>query len=43
MTDGKIGPMLEPAIIVVFGVTGDLAQRYLLPALYHLFKDNLLH
>jgi glucose-6-phosphate 1-dehydrogenase len=36
-------PMLEPAIIVIFGVTGDLAQRYLLPALYHLFKDNLLH
>jgi glucose-6-phosphate 1-dehydrogenase len=36
-------PELEPAIIVIFGVTGDLAQRYLLPALYHLFKDNLLH
>lgn len=34
---------LEPTIIVIFGVTGDLAQRYLLPALYHLFKDNLLH
>lgn len=34
---------LAPAIIVVFGVTGDLASRYLLPALYHLFKDNLLH
>lgn len=35
--------MLEPAVIVVFGITGDLASRYLLPALYHLFKDNLLH
>jgi glucose-6-phosphate 1-dehydrogenase len=31
-----------PSIIVIFGITGDLAQRKLLPALYHLFKDNLL-
>jgi glucose-6-phosphate 1-dehydrogenase len=36
-------PQLEPAIIVIFGITGDLSTRYLLPALYHLFKDNLLH
>jgi glucose-6-phosphate 1-dehydrogenase len=36
-------PSLEPAVIVIFGITGDLSQRYLLPALYHLFKDNLLH
>jgi glucose-6-phosphate 1-dehydrogenase len=34
---------LEPAIITIFGITGDLAQRYLLPALYHLIKDGLLH
>lgn len=34
---------LEPAIIVIFGITGDLSQRKLLPALYHLIKDNLLH
>lgn len=34
---------VEPAIIVIFGITGDLAQRKLLPALYHLLKDNLLH
>jgi len=33
---------LEPAIIVIFGITGDLAGRYLLPSLYHLFKDDLL-
>lgn len=32
----------SPAIIVIFGITGDLAQRKLLPALYHLFKDDLL-
>lgn len=36
-------PALEPAIIVIFGITGDLAKRKLLPALYHLVKDNLLH
>lgn len=34
---------LEPTIIVIFGITGDLAQRKLLPALYHLVKDGLLH
>src|SRR5690348_16639777 len=34
---------LEPAIFVIFGVTGNLAQKKLLPALYHLLKDNLLH
>ncbi|HSH56237.1 MAG TPA: glucose-6-phosphate dehydrogenase [Candidatus Limnocylindrales bacterium] len=32
----------QPAIIVIFGITGDLAQRKLLPALYHLLKDGLL-
>ncbi len=34
---------LEPSFIVIFGITGDLAQRHLLPALYHLMKDGLLH
>lgn len=34
---------LEPAIIVIFGITGDLSTRYLLPALYHLMSDQLLH
>jgi glucose-6-phosphate 1-dehydrogenase len=34
---------LEPSIIVIFGITGDLSQRYLLPSLYHLIKDGLLH
>jgi glucose-6-phosphate 1-dehydrogenase len=38
-----MSPQLEPAIIVIFGITGDLAQRKLLPALYHLIKDDLLH
>lgn len=39
----KHDPKLEPAILVIFGITGDLSQRYLLPSLYHLLKDGLLH
>lgn len=34
---------VSPALIVIFGITGDLSRRKLLPALYHLFRDNLLH
>jgi glucose-6-phosphate 1-dehydrogenase len=33
---------LAPAALVIFGITGDLAHRKLLPALYHLAEDNLL-
>lgn len=33
---------MGPTIFVIFGITGDLSQRYLLPALYHLFKDKRL-
>jgi glucose-6-phosphate 1-dehydrogenase len=29
--------------LVIFGITGDLARRKLLGALYHLDKENLLH
>lgn len=36
-------PALEPTILVIFGITGDLSKRYLLPSLYHLVKNNLLH
>src|SRR5260221_4926084 len=32
----------DPATIVIFGVTGDLAARKLIPALYNLAADNLL-
>lgn len=34
---------LAPATIVIFGVTGDLSTRKLLPALYELEKNGLLH
>jgi len=39
----KHKPALEPAILVIFGITGDLSKRYLLPSLYHLVKEDLLH
>lgn len=35
-------PKLKPSILVIFGITGDLAKRKVLPALYHLCKENLL-
>ncbi len=38
-----IKPQIEPAILVVFGITGDLAKRYILPSLYHLVKYDQLH
>lgn len=31
-----------PVLIVVFGASGDLAKRKLIPALFHLYTDNLL-
>lgn len=40
--EGRL-PELDPSIIVIFGITGDLARRYLLPSLYHLMKDGLLN
>jgi glucose-6-phosphate 1-dehydrogenase len=33
---------IDPAILVIFGITGDLSKRKLLPAIYHLFKDDLI-
>lgn len=36
-------PMVHPAsLLVIFGATGDLAQRMLLPSLYALERDRLL-
>jgi glucose-6-phosphate 1-dehydrogenase len=32
----------DPAAIVIFGASGDLTHRKLLPALYHLFVEGLL-
>ena len=33
----------EPCIITIFGATGDLMQRKLMPAIYNLTRDGLLH
>lgn len=32
----------EPCAVVIFGITGDLAQRKLIPALYHLAREGSL-
>ncbi len=32
----------DPSIMVLFGATGDLAHRKVIPALYHLWRTNLL-
>ena len=39
---GQSGPMPTPTTVVLFGATGDLAQRKLLPGLLHLFESGLL-
>jgi len=33
---------MKPLIFVIFGASGDLARRKLVPALYDLFKSGLL-
>jgi len=33
-------PKLEPFHFIIYGASGDLTARKLMPALYHLFKDN---
>src|SRR3954470_17173797 len=32
----------DPALLVLFGATGDLAHRKVIPAMYHLWRTNLL-
>src|SRR6201985_3768509 len=32
----------EPCVVVIFGASGDLTKRKLLPALFHLKQQNLL-
>lgn len=38
-----MGKDIEPCVIIIFGATGDLTNRKLLPALYKLEFENLLH
>ncbi len=37
---GEARRKLEPCSIVIFGASGDLTYRKLIPALYHLFKEE---
>src|SRR5271166_4370806 len=39
---GKASPHLGPTIFVLFGATGDLAKRLVLPAFYQLAQERLL-
>jgi glucose-6-phosphate 1-dehydrogenase len=39
---GEERRLADPCTIVIFGASGDLTARKLIPALYHLFKDKLL-
>ena len=32
----------DPSVLVLFGATGDLAHRKVIPAMYHLWRNNLL-
>jgi glucose-6-phosphate 1-dehydrogenase len=41
-TDGPIGQAADPCVMVIFGATGDLTKRKLIPALYNLARENLL-
>ena len=38
----KVGRTADPCVMVIFGVTGDLTRRKLLPALYNLASQHLL-
>jgi glucose-6-phosphate 1-dehydrogenase len=40
--DRRIPKIAEPSVLVMFGVTGDLAQKKLLPAIYDLANRGLL-
>src|SRR5207253_291598 len=45
--EARRGPLMaikpaEPQAIVIFGASGDLTRRKLLPAFYHLFVEGLL-
>ncbi|MFN0121199.1 MAG: glucose-6-phosphate dehydrogenase [Blastocatellia bacterium] len=41
-TSALAGEMGDPCVMVIFGASGDLTKRKLLPALYNLAKANLL-
>jgi glucose-6-phosphate 1-dehydrogenase len=40
--DGRVHAPLPPHVVVLFGASGDLARRKLLPGLFHLSREGLL-
>lgn len=38
----ELSPLSEPCVMVIFGASGDLTKRLLVPSLYNLACDNLL-
>ena len=38
----RLGPTAEPCVVVIFGATGDLTRRKLLPALFRLAQQHLI-
>ena len=42
LSDLTISKMPDPCVVVIFGATGDLTARRLLPALYNLAREGLL-
>lgn len=38
----KLANKLSPTVLIIMGITGDLAWRKLLPAIYNLYLDNCL-
>ena len=42
MTHAATNPVAKPCVMVIFGATGDLTKRKLIPALCNLAADNLL-
>ncbi len=39
----EITTKLDPTILVIFGITGDLSLRYLLPAIHNLISNDLVN
>jgi glucose-6-phosphate 1-dehydrogenase len=42
VTGGRMGESADPSVMVIFGASGDLTKRKLIPALYNLAEQKLL-
>lgn len=42
MYSRHMSPLTSPFVMIIFGATGDLSRRKLLPALFHLYRKKLL-